>query len=79
MKTMPEIGTRVRFTRADKPERTITGTVTEQWPSYSFHVDGKKVTADDAASVTVDSIPDWWAYPNSDTFAPSIDELEELT
>lgn len=79
MDTMPEIGTRVRFTRADKPERTITGTVTAHWPSNSFYVDGKKVTTDPAASMKVDSIPDWWAYPNSDIFAPSIHELEELT
>ena len=79
MKTMPEIGTRVRYIREDKPERTITGTVTEQWPSYSFHVAGEKVTTHDAASVKVDSIPSWWAYQDTDIFAPSIDELEELT
>jgi len=75
---MPDIGTRVRFTREDKPENTTTGTVVTQYPSESFHVDGKKVTTHDAAEIQVDSIPDWWPYDELDTFCPSIQELEEI-
>jgi len=78
MKTMPDIGTRVRFTREDKPERTVTGTVVTQYPGESFHVDGKKVETDDAAEIKVDSIPDWWPYTDQDSFCPSIQELEEI-
>ena len=78
MKTMPNIGTRVRFTREDRPENTITGTVVTHYPSESFHVDGKKVTPPDAAEIKVDSIPSWWPYTDLDTFCPSIDELEEI-
>ena len=78
MKTMPDIGTRVRFTREDKPENTITGTVVTHYPSESFHVAGKKVTTNDSAEIKVDSIPDWWPYPDADTFCPDIHELEEI-
>jgi len=75
---MPDIGTRVRFTREDKPERTVTGTVVTHYPSQPFYVDGKKVVPDDAAEIKVDSIPGWWPYPDYDTFCPPIHELEEI-
>jgi hypothetical protein len=76
---MPAIGARVRFTRTDKPERTITGTVTEHYPGYRFHAAGKPVDVPDAVAVRVDEIPEWWAYPDTDVFAPGIDEIEPLT
>ena len=78
MDKMPDIGTRVLFTREDMPERTVTGTVITHYPSESFYVDGKKVTTHDAAEIQVDSIPDWWPYDECDTFCPGIDELEEI-
>ncbi len=78
MDKMPDIGTRVRFTREDMPERTVNGTVITHYPSESFYVDGKKVTTHDAAEIQVDSIPDWWPYDECDTFCPGIEELEEI-
>jgi len=76
MLTMPAIGARVRFTRADKPERTVTGTVITHYPSYPFHVAGKLVTPEDSVEIRVDVIHEWWPYPDGDTFCPDISEVE---
>ena len=78
MNTFPPIGSRVRFTRSDKPERTITGTVLAHYPGHPFtdKESGEYIEVEDHACVQVDSVPDWWAYPNTDKFAPEISELE---
>ena len=79
MNGLPEIGSRVRFTRADKPERTLVGTVTVHYPGYEFWTDGRKVTVPDAVTMKPDELPDWWAYPDDDVFCPGIDELEPIS
>lgn len=68
-------GDRVRFTRADRPERTLTGTIRKMYPAYDEIYEGERVTSDEAAEVVPDTLPDWWPYPDCDSFAPSTSEL----
>ncbi len=80
MLTMPAIGARVRFTRADKPERTVTGTVTKQYHGYEARDEnGNRYIQNDAVCIRVDALPEWWPYCDCQDFAPDIDEIEPLT
>lgn len=83
MKTLPPIGTRVRYRR--KPPhadttRECTGTVTRHWPSYDFNdPEAGKITTPPAVSIRVDApLPAWWPYSDTDTFAPDISTLKEI-
>ena len=73
-------GDRVRFTRADKPERTCTGTIIKILPGFTERYQEpphEKYTVPNSAIVEVmNPVPDWWAYPNSRTFAPDLADLE---
>ena len=78
MRNMPKIGSRVRFIRSDRPQNTITGIVTAHYPGFPFTDEdsGEYIKVEDHVCVQVDSIPSWWAYPDTDKFAPEISELE---
>lgn len=72
MKHMPKIGARVQFADERHPERTCAGTVVKQYPGDD--------TSFDHAAVRVDApLPGWWAYPDTDVFAPEIGELTPIT
>jgi hypothetical protein len=82
---LPKIGERVRYTRADRPERTLTGTVTKHYPGYyGGTLRERPVGSPDweehwSACVAVDEpLPEWWGYLGTNLFAPSIAELEPL-
>lgn len=70
-----KLGDRVRFIRADRPERTLVGTIRKIYPAYDEMYEGERVTSDEAAEVVPDTLPDWWPYPDCDSFAPSTIEL----
>ena len=79
MNRMPDIGARVRFTRADRPVRTVTGTVTKHYPGLPARDEhGRRYTQEDAVCIRVDRRPSWWPYCNSDLFAPDISEIEPI-
>ena len=61
------IGDRVRFVRADKPERTLVGTVRKVYLAWEL--------IPERAEGVPDVIPEWWPYPDCDSFAPDTDEL----
>ena len=72
-------GDRVRYTRADKPERTCLGTIVKILPGFTErYQDAPRdlYTVEDCAIVEVmNPVPDWWAYPDSLRFAPDLSEL----
>jgi len=72
MKRMPHIGDRVIYRSRRHGDRTVTGTVAAQYPEFPGG-------PPDAAGVRVDTIPDWWPYPDTDGFAPDIAELSHIT
>lgn len=83
MKTMPAIGTRVKFRHESKwcGVRECTGTVMAQYRGGERcrdHETGEWYTTPDHVGVKVDEIPKWWPYPGKDRFAPDISELEPL-
>lgn len=82
MNYMPNIGARVLMTGRLHPERTVTGTVTKQYPSYGHSwkdpETNERVYQEDGVCIKVDSIPSWWSYPGTDLIAPDITDIELL-
>jgi hypothetical protein len=86
MNRLPKIGERVRYHSVSEWwDRTCTGTVTKHYPGYegdslrTIPVGAPEWNEHWSAAVKVDApLPEWWAYPGTDQFAPSIKELEPL-
>lgn len=78
MKTLPAIGKRVTYRRADGA-RTCTGTVMAHYRGGDKHTDpetGARYTTPDHVGIKVDApLPTWWPYGGTDRFAPAIDEV----
>lgn len=70
-----KVGDRVRFTRADRPERTLTGTIRKIYSAYDEMYEGRRVTCEEGAEIVPDTLPDWWPYPDNDSFVPDTSEL----
>jgi hypothetical protein len=84
MDRLPEIGERVRYHSVSEYwDRECFGTVRKHYPGYYGDSLGQRpIGSKDwgehwSASVEVDEpLPDWWQYPGTNRFAPSIAELE---
>lgn len=80
MNTLPPIGARVKYRHESKyiGLRECTGEVVKHYPGYEYRDNetGEINVVPDHVSIRVDAIPDWWPYPDTDRFAPSIDEVE---
>ena len=81
MKTLPKIGSRVKYraTVADRMHE-CTGVVVAHYPGYGERCrneeTGETWIRPDHAAVKVDQpLPKWWPYPDTDRFAPDIAEL----
>lgn len=82
MNTMPAIGSRVKY-KATVCERVrcCAGIVVAHYPRHGeichdFET-GEDYVSPDHVGVRVDKpLPDWWAYPDTDRFAPDITDLE---
>jgi len=82
MKTMPKIGTKVLYRSiVCGKARECSGVVVAHYPGYGEECrdeeTGETWISPDHVGVKVDSIPDWWAYPGTDRFAPDIAELRK--
>lgn len=89
MKRAPRIGEKVQYYSTYLMEyehrpRTCTGVVTKLYQKHDdvFDDDGDFVRRGPLlppsrwhAVVQVDERPDWWGYPDSDVFAPCVEEL----
>ena len=60
-------GDRVKYIRTDKPEHALVGTVRKIYPADSY--------GPEAAEVVPDDIPEWWPYPDCDSFSPDTADL----
>ena len=76
MRTLPEIGARVRYS-SKHGDREVTGVITAHYPGFSgrYADTGERYT--DAVCIRIDSVPEWWSY-NGDLFAPDISEVEVI-
>ena len=92
MKTLPAIGSRVRFSATAEylGTREATGVVVRFYKTYIYPDDadwenkevirpiGVAPVSEWHVSVKVDTKPKWWPYGDSDTFAPLVEEVEPI-
>ena len=79
METIPEIGSRVTYFVESRARKTsCTGVVVKHYPGHSGYDEEEceSYEVPDCVAVKVDTLPEWWCYPDTDVFAPSIDEIE---
>jgi len=79
MKTLPEIGSRVKYN--GPLAANLIGTVVKQFPGGDRCYDPEEMDyyiSPHSVSIKVDCIPENWPYPGTDQFAPDISEIELL-
>ena len=81
MKTLPPVGTKVRYigTR-DFSDKDVIGTVLEAHHGSSLRDErGRRYIEEDWVVVSVHDLPERWTYPGTSKFAPSISDIEPLS
>lgn len=85
MKTLPKIGARVRYTRAQREHlteaRTCDGVAVGHFRGGYEWLDEEGVSRimPDAVCVQADEpLPAWWPYNGTNRFAPEITEIESI-
>jgi hypothetical protein len=81
MKTLPPIGSKVKY-RSRISGRTLNDcTVIRYYESYFYDEDSEQSTnivepeSEWSVEIKPATLPSWWAYPNNDTFCPDVAEL----
>jgi hypothetical protein len=77
MKTIPDIGSRARYTGGRFGDQTVTGTVLKVYPSLRSNGSERPFSpAMWRVRFEVDEIPEGWVYGASRRFAPAIRDIE---